>query len=46
MFVESCILDLRARATRSEQMLKNTPFYIFYAKKKVYDRKHVPHGVR
>ena len=33
MFVEACIFDLRSRATRSEQMLNNTAFYIIYAKK-------------
>ena len=37
MFVESCIFDLRARATRSEQMLNNTAFYSIYAKNRIYD---------
>ena len=29
MFVESCILDLRSKATRSEQMLKTLRFTAF-----------------
>ena len=37
MFVESCIFDVRSRATRSEQMLNNTAFYSMYANNKIYD---------
>ena len=42
MFVESCIFDLRSKATRSEQMLKNTALYSIHAKNHIYDWKHVP----